>query len=187
MISVIILSLNNNLVSLYFQILCIGDHRDSEMLSDLGTNLSGISVDCLTSGDDEVILKISDSACDGGGGCPCISTAENSVSYKDCLVSAHCKCFSECICCLGKSHGKDCNLSAVLILKTKSCLKASLVIGIHDSEHCCSVQGTVGIELNSALCIRNLLYTNYNFHGLYFLSLYLVAGYLRRLAEMTIR
>ena len=94
MISVIILSLNDNLVSFNLEILCIGDDRKLEVLSDLGTNLCGISVDCLTSGDDEIILKISDSTCDGGGGCPGISTAEYTVCYENCLVSTHCKSFS---------------------------------------------------------------------------------------------
>ena len=66
MISVIILSLNDNLVSFNLEILCIGDDRKLEVLSDLGTNLCGIAVDCLTSGDDKIILKISDRTCDGG-------------------------------------------------------------------------------------------------------------------------
>ena len=94
MISVIILSLNDNLVAFNLKILCIGDDRKLEMLSNLRSNLCGITIDCLTSGNDKIIFKISDSTCDGGGGCPCISTAEDSVSYENCFVSAHCKSFS---------------------------------------------------------------------------------------------
>ena len=141
MITVVILTLYGNLLCSFvnLDIHSVGYYGQTKVLSDLGTNLSGITVDSLTTGDDQVVLKIADSACDGGGSSPGISTAQSSVGNQDCLVSAHCYSFLQHICCLGKTHGKYGNLCTVLILKTKSSLKTCLVIRVHYSEHCCSV------------------------------------------------
>ena len=42
--------------------------------------------------------------------------------------------------------------------------QACLVIRVHDGKHSCSVQRSIGFELNATLCIGNLLYANYYFH-----------------------
>ena len=77
-ISVVVLTLNNDvllsLVNLY-DLLSVGNYRDLKMLGDLRTYLSGIAIDRLTAGDDQIIIKISQCTCDSLGCCPCISTA----------------------------------------------------------------------------------------------------------------
>ena len=115
MISVIILSLYDNAVSLYLQLLGIGNYRDSKVLGKLRAYLCGISVDCLTACDDQIVVQVSDSSCQCLGSCPCICSAQYSVCYKDRIVCAHCQCLTKYILCLRKSHGYYGNLCAVLV------------------------------------------------------------------------
>ena len=52
MISIVILTLNDNAVAFNLDILCVGDQRKVKMLSDLRTYLSGVTVDSLTTSND---------------------------------------------------------------------------------------------------------------------------------------
>ena len=171
MVTVIILTLNDYAVSIYLDLLCIRDNWKSKMLSDLRTNLSCITIDSLTACDDQIIVKLSDRTSDCCRCCPGISTTKYTVCYKNTLVSAHSDCFLKNICSLWKSHCKNCNLSAILILQSKSCLKTSLIIWVHNCEHCSSIQCTIWVELYATLCIRYLLNTYDNFHDKYLLTL----------------
>ena len=80
MVTVIILTLNDYAVSIYLDLLCIRDNWKSKMLSDLRTNLCSITIDSLTSCDDQIILQVAECSCKGLGGCPGISTAEYAVN-----------------------------------------------------------------------------------------------------------
>ena len=135
-----------------------------KVLGDFRSNLSRIAIDCLTAGDDEIIVEVAESACDGYGSSPGICAAESAVSNKDTLVGAHSHSLAENFICLRKTHGENRNLCTVLVLQLKSSLKACLVIRVHDCEHCCSVKSTIGVKYDTALCIRYLLYTNNDFH-----------------------
>ena len=137
------------------------------MLGNLRSNLCGIAIDSLTACNNQVIIQIADSACDCLGGSPCISATQNSVGYQDSVVSAHSHSFTENLFCLGKTHGDNGNLCAVLIFQSQCSFQTCLVIGIHDRKHCSSVKRTIGFEFNAALCIRYLLNTNNNFHCIF--------------------
>ena len=137
------------------------------MLGNLRTNLSGIAVDCLTSGDDQIIVQVADRACDGLGGSPGICAAQHSVGHQDAVVSAHSQSLTQNLFCLGKSHGDNGNLCAVLILQSQSRFQSCLVVRIHDRQHGSPVQRSVGFEFHAALCIRDLLNTNNNFHCIF--------------------
>ena len=63
MISVVKLTLNDHAVTLDLDLLRIGNNRDSQMLGNLRSNLSGISVNRLTARDDQVIFQIADCPC----------------------------------------------------------------------------------------------------------------------------
>ena len=76
-------------------------------------------------------------------------------------------------------------MSAVLILQTKGCLEAGLVVGIHYGKHGAAVKRAVRIEDYSACGIRNLLDANYNIHIISD-SFSLVPNYFKRAPEMTI-
>jgi hypothetical protein len=56
MISVLILTLNDYGISLNLDILSIRDYRKSKMLSDLWSYLCGITIDSLTSCDNQIII-----------------------------------------------------------------------------------------------------------------------------------
>ena len=73
MISVLILTLNNYAVAFNLDILRVRDDRNVKMLGNLRAYLSGIAVDRLTAGDDQIVLQISDRARKRGGCCPCVS------------------------------------------------------------------------------------------------------------------
>ena len=170
MISVIILTLNNDVLLFpvhFTDLLCIADYRNMKVLGKLRTNLCGITIDSLTAGDDQVIIKASYSACQSLGGSPGICTAEYTVGNQNAIVCAHSKSFTKNFISLRKTHGNNGNFCAVLILQAKSCLKSCLVIRVHDSEHCASVKSAVRVEFNSAFGIRNLFNANYNFHGIF--------------------
>ena len=172
MISVVILALYDYLVAFDLDILGIGDHRDLQMLRDLGANLRGIAVDSLTACDNQVILQIADGACNGGGGSPGIRAAQHPVCHQNALVRTHGNGLTQHVRCLGKPHGKHGYLCTVLVFQTQCRLQASFVIRVHNGQHSASIQSSVGIKLNAALGIRNLLNTNDNLHRIFTPFLY---------------
>ena len=150
------------------------------MLCDLRSNLRCISIDSLTSCDDQVIVDIPESSGDSCRSSPGISTAEYTVSNEDTVISSHSHSFKKNVLCLWKTHGKYCNSSTrMCFLYTKCSLKTSLVIRVHDRKHCCTVKSSVRVKNYAALGIRNLFNTYYNFHVLF-------APYLSKFPEITI-
>ena len=116
MISVLILALYNYAVALDLDVLRIRNDRNVKMLGDLRANLCSITIDCLTAGNDQIILQISDRARKCGGGCPCVSAAEHSVGHEHALVRAHSHRLAQNLFRLGKAHRYNRYLCAVLIL-----------------------------------------------------------------------
>ena len=138
------------------------------MLRDLWSNLCGITIDSLTACDDQIIINISQSAGNCCRSCPCISTTEYTVCYKNTLVSTHSKCFTKNFLSLWKTHCKNGYFHIVfahIVFNSECCFQTSFIVRVHDGKHSTSVQSTVRIKLNSALCIWNLLNTNYYFHS----------------------
>ena len=168
MISIIILTLNRDGLLRFINrnLLCVGNQRQVQVLGNLRANLCGIAIDSLTSGKDQIVIKVSESARDRLGCCPGVRAAENSVCYEDAVVRAHRHCLAKNRVCLGKSHRQNSNLRAKLILQLQSCFQRCLVIRIHDGEHGASVERSIGFKFNAALCIRDLLNAYYYFHVL---------------------
>ena len=75
MVSVLVLTLNNYIVTIDLDILRVGNYRKSQVFCDLRSYLCGITIDCLTAGDDQIVIQIAECTCDCGGGSPCISSA----------------------------------------------------------------------------------------------------------------
>ena len=86
------------------------------MLRNLRTNLRSIAVDSLTAGDDQVILQITDGACDGGGCSPSVRAAQHTVCHQNALIRAHGNGLAQHVRRLGQTHGQNSYLCAVLIL-----------------------------------------------------------------------
>ena len=80
------------------------------------------------------------------------------------MISAHRHGLAEHFVRLRKAHRQNRHFCAVLVLQLQRCLKACLVVRIHDCEHCSSVQRSVGIEHDAALGIGYLFYTDNDFH-----------------------
>ena len=134
------------------------------MLGNLRANLCGIAVDSLAASDDQIIFQVTDRSGQCLGGSPGIRTAEYSVSYENTIICAHSHSLAQNFFCLGKTHCDYGNFSAVFVLQSQCGLQTCLIIRVHDCKHSTSVQRTIGIEFNAALCIRYLLNTNNNFH-----------------------
>ena len=166
MISVIVLTLYNDRVAVNFNILCIRDNRNVQMLRNLRANLRCIPVNRLAACNNQVIVNISEGARDCRRCRPCICSAKYAVCHKNSLVRAHCHSLAKNLFCFRKSHRKNGNLGAILLFDSKCCFQTSFIIRVHNCKHCTSVKRTIRIELNSALCIRYLFYTNYYFHDM---------------------
>ena len=86
------------------------------MLRDLRAYLCGISVNRLTSGNDQVIIQIADSRRDRLRGCPGICPSQYTVCNQNSLIRAHCQRFPKDCVCFRQTHGNNRNLRTVLIL-----------------------------------------------------------------------
>jgi len=165
MISIIVLTLNNNAVTFYLNILCIGNYWNIQMLRNLWSYLSGITINSLTTCDDQIIINVSKSTCDRCRSSPSISTTKYTICYQNTVICAHSHCFTKNFLSLWKTHGQYSNLCSCFIFNSKCCFQTCFIIRVHDGKHCTSVQCTIWIKLYSAFGIWNLLYTYYNFHG----------------------
>ena len=171
MISVIIHSLNDDILAVDLNALRIGDDREIEVLGDLRTDLRGITVDGLTAGDDQIVVQIPDRARDRGGRRPGVGAAEHSVGDQDGMVSAHGQSLAKDVIRLRQTHGQNGDFRAVLILQLQGSLQTGLIIRVHDGEHRASVQGAVLVKSHAALGVRYLLNANDNLHGWILLTL----------------
>ena len=164
MITIVILSLNDEAVALNLDALCVRDADETEMLSYLRTNLSRIAIDSLTACDDQIVLEILNCCCNCRRCRPCISAAKRTAGEQNSFVSAHSESFAKSEVCLRRSHGYYCNMSAVLVFQTQSSFQTCLIVRVYDRRNAVSYQCfSYRIDLNF-VCIRNLLNANYNFH-----------------------
>ncbi len=135
------------------------------MLCNLRANLCGIAVDCLAACNYQIIVNISKCSCNRRRRSPCVSTAQYSVSHKDCFVCTHSHCFTEYIISFWKSHCKYGNFCAHFIFYSKCCFQTCFVIRIHDRKHGCPIQRTVRVKFHAAFGIWYLFNTYNDFHG----------------------
>ena len=136
------------------------------MFRNLWSYLCGITVDCLTSCNDQIIINVSKCTGNGCRSSPCICSSQNSVSNKNTIVSSHSHSFAKNFFCFWKSHGKNGNFCTILLFDAKCCFQTSFVIRVHNCKHCTTVKCTIRIKFYSTFCIRYLFNTYYYFHDM---------------------
>ena len=157
-----------------------------QLLSDLGTHLSGIAVDSLTAGQDDVVILHAvgvDTGSDDLGGCISIGAAELTSGDQYALIHAHGHQLTQHAFCGRRTHGESHDLAAQLILQGQSSLNGIQVIGVDDGLHGSAVQSTIGVHSHLTGGIGNLLNSYKNLHFTFYLLTYLTP----RLLAMTMR
>ena len=133
-----------------------------QLLSDLGADLSGIAVDGLTAGQNDVVLLHAVGVDGGGddlGGGVGIGAAELAGGDQDALVHAHGHQLTQHALGGRGTHGERHDLAAQLVLQSQSGLDGVQVIGVDDGLHGRTVQSTIGIHGHLTGGIGDLLYT----------------------------
>ena len=179
MVTVLILTLNDYAVTFHFDILCIRDNRNIQVLGNLWTNLCSITIDSLTACDNQIVINVTKRTGNCCRSSPSISTTEYTVCYKDTIVSTHCHCLTKNFFCFWKSHGKNSNFCTCFFFNSQCCFQTGFIIRVHDGKHRTSIQCTVRVKYNAALSIRYLFNTYYYFHE--------STSYFNKLPEITIR
>ena len=138
-----------------------------QLLGDLGTNLGGIAIDCLTAAEDDVLGADADlvdgSSQDLAGG-EGIGTAELTARNQDGTVSAAGQQLAQHPFGRRGTHGDDDDFAAGGVLQLEGGLQGVQVIGVGDGCHRGTVEGPVRLDCNLAGGIGNLLDTNNRFH-----------------------
>ena len=148
----------------------VGDLGQVQLLSDLRTDLSGITIDSLTAAEDDVVVIETDGVESGGkdlGGGVSIGTAELTGRNEIAVISAHGHQLAQHTFCRRGTHGDDGDLAAQLILELESGLNGVHIIGVDDGLHGSAVQGTIGIDGNLTGGIGDLLNANKNLHYIF--------------------
>ena len=138
-----------------------------QLLSDLGTNLSGITIDCLTAAEDDVLgtdANLVDGSSQNLAGSEGIGTAKFTARNQDSAVSAAGQQLTQHAFGRRGTHGDDHNLAAGGVLQLEGGLQGVQVIRVGDGCHRSTVEGPVRLDSNLAGGIRNLLDTNNRFH-----------------------
>ena len=141
-----------------------------QLLSDLGTHLSGITVDGLTASQDDIVLLDAVGIDSGGndlGGSVGVGTAELTGGDQNAFVHAHGHQLTQHALGGRRTHGERHDLAAQLILQSQSGLDSVQVIGVDDGLHGRTIQRTIGIDSDFAAGVGNLLYGNQNLHCLF--------------------
>ena len=81
MVTILILALNNNGITINLNLLSIADDGKTKVLGNLRTNLGGIAIDGLTTGEDDIIVQIAKGSCQGGRSRPGISAAQTAIRH----------------------------------------------------------------------------------------------------------
>ena len=138
-----------------------------QLLSDLGTDLSGIAVDSLTAAHHDIVLLNTQSAQSGSqdlGSSVGIGTAELTGGNQHALVSAHGHQLTQHTGSGRGAHGDNGDLAAGGVLQLQGGLNSVHIIGVGDGLHGSTVQSAVGIDSHLAGGIGYLLDTNINLH-----------------------
>ena len=138
-----------------------------QLFSNLGADLCGITIDCLTAAEHN-ILRANADLVDGSSqdlaGCKCIGTAELAAGDQNSLISAAGQQLTQHALCRRGTHGDNNDLAAGGVLQLQGGLQSVQVIRVGDGSHRCTVQSAIGLDGHLAGGIRNLLYTNNCFH-----------------------
>ena len=138
-----------------------------QLLSDLGADLSGITIDSLTTAHHNIVFLNTQSAQSGSqdlGGSVGIGTAELAGGNQHALVSAHGHQLPEHTGGGRGAHGDNGDFAAGGILQLQGGLNGVHIIGVGDGLHGSTVQSAVGIDSHLAGGIGYLLDTNINLH-----------------------
>ena len=145
----------------------IGHLGQMQLLGDLGTHLSGIAVDGLTAGQNDVVIlnavSINSSSNDLGSGIS-VGAAELAGGNQNALVNAHSHQLTQHTFCGRRTHGESHDLAAQLILHGQSGLYGVHIIGVDNGLHGSAVQGTIGIHGHLTGGIGDLLDCDKNLH-----------------------
>ena len=137
-----------------------------QLLSDLGADLGGITVDGLTASQDDVILLNAVGIDSGGndlGGSVGVGAAELTGGDQNAFVHAHGHQLTQHALGGRRTHGERHDLAAQLVLQSQSGLDSVQVIGVDDGLHGRTVQSTIGIHGHLTGGIGDLLNSNENF------------------------
>jgi len=154
-----------------------------QLFSDLGADLCGVAIDCLTAAEHNVLganADLIDSSSQDLAGCKGIGTAELTAGDQNGLVRAAGQQLTQHSLGRRRTHGDDNDFAAGSVLELQSSLQSVQVIGVGDGGHRGTIQSTVCLDGDFAGGIRNLLYTNNCFHCKSYLP------YFSRAPEMTI-
>ena len=152
-----------------------------QLLSDLGADLSGIAIDGLTAGQNDVVLIHTvgvDAGGDDLGGGVSIGAAELTGGNQDTLVHAHGHQLTQHTLGGRGTHSEGHDLAAQLVLQGQSGLDGVHIIGVDDGLHGRTVQSTIGVHSHLTGGIGNLLHSNNNFHFALYLLNYLTPRWL---------
>ena len=153
-----------------------------QLLSDLGADLGGVTVDGLTAAENDVLRADAD-LIDGSsqdlGGSEGIGAAELAARNQDAAVSATGHQLAQHAFCRRRAHGNDDDFAAGLIFQLQGSLNSVEVIRVGDGGHSGTVHRAVSLDGNLALRIGNLFDTNDCFH-------YVLPPYFSSAPEMTI-
>ena len=145
----------------------IGHLRQVQLLGDLGANLSGITIDGLTAGQNDVVcihpVGVDRGGDDLGGGVG-IGAAELTGGDQHTLVHAHSHQLTQHTLGRRGAHGEGDDLAAQLVLQSQSGLHGVHIIRVDDGLHGCTIQRTIRVHCHLAGGIGNLLYRYKNFH-----------------------
>ena len=135
-----------------------------QFFSDLRTNLSCVTVDCLTTCDDHVIADFFQSCSDDAGCSICIGTTEFSSGYQVSFITTHSQSFSQSNVSLRGAHGYYCYCAAQLFFQLQSCFDTCFVIVVDDRGNTVTDQcACLRIDFNF-YCIGYLFNTYNDFH-----------------------
>ena len=138
-----------------------------QLLSDLRTDLSGITINCLTAAEHNVLganTDLVDGSSQDLAGCEGIGTAELTARNQNSLICTAGQQLTQHAFCRRGTHGNNNDFAAGSVLELQSSLQSVQVIRVGDGSHRCTIQSAIGLDGHLAGGIRNLLYTNNCFH-----------------------
>ncbi len=150
----------------------ISDLRDVQTLSGLRSDLCGVTVDRLTSGDDQVIADLLQRTGQRRAGCASVGTAELAVRDQHALIHAARIQLLEHFRCLRGTHGNDGDRRTHLLLQLQSGFYTGQIVRVDDAGNAGTDQRTSDFVYTDLCGIRYLFYKNDNFHDLRILSLF---------------
>src|SRR5665647_596778 len=137
-----------------------------QLFSNLGTYLCGISIDCLSSSNNQIVMPhLLDGLCQGIRGGKCIGTCKGTVSKQNAIVGSTVQTFANDLSCSAWPHCQDGNSSTWHgILHPQRQFKCIEIFRIKNCRKCRPVYCSIGLHgiLPNISGIRNLL-RQYNY------------------------